>query len=158
MAGGLVDSGMVAAQILDHLGTSLWYHTRGGLIDLVLAVWRAGSPRRSPYHLKRHTTFAGISHVGIQAITSAKMLVREPESRQKLDALIQGSGWAPADKQRVQGKLRHMAQPAYRLLVVIAIIGERRNPAVASCPCYRGWRWLPLSVTFGTSASTLNSC
>jgi uncharacterized protein (TIGR04141 family) len=84
------------------------------------------------HHVKRHTTATGISHVGIQAIASAKVLVREPESRRKLAALIQDGAWATADKQRVQQNLHRMAQSAYRLPVVIAIVGEWRNPTVAS--------------------------
>jgi uncharacterized protein (TIGR04141 family) len=83
-------------------------------------------------HVKRHTTATGISHLANQAITSATVLLREKESRQKLVGLIQESIWASDDKRRVKGKVERIPRSAARLPVTLAIVGEWKNPSVKS--------------------------
>ena len=83
-------------------------------------------------HVKRHTTATGISHLANQAITSATVLLREKESRQKLVGLIQEGIWASDDKRRVKGKVERIPRSAARLPVTLAIVGEWKNPSVKS--------------------------
>ena len=83
-------------------------------------------------HVKRYSGATGISHLANQGVTSATALLRRPESRDKLCALIQQGTWDPADKQHVQEELDRMATTPYRLPVVLAIVGEWQHPTVKS--------------------------
>jgi uncharacterized protein (TIGR04141 family) len=84
------------------------------------------------YHVKRHSTAAGISHLTHQALASATVLLHEPESRQKLCALVDQSSWDEADRRRLQEAVQQLAMPGPRLRIVLAIIGEWYWPTVAS--------------------------
>jgi uncharacterized protein (TIGR04141 family) len=87
-------------------------------------------PDGTLYHVKRHSSATGISHLANQGIASATVLLRKPESREKLGALIQQRTWDPAAKQHVQDELGRMATSAFRLPVVLAIVGEWQNPTI----------------------------
>jgi uncharacterized protein (TIGR04141 family) len=84
------------------------------------------------YHVKRHSTAAGISHLTHQALASATVLLHEPESRRKLCALVDQSSWDEAERRRLQDVVQQLAMPGRRLPIVLAIIGEWRRPTVAS--------------------------
>ncbi len=80
-------------------------------------------------HLKRHTSATGISHLANQAISSATVLLRRPESRAKMRRLIDQSTW-DGDKDRIKSQIDQMPTSVVRLPVVLAIIGEWSSPAI----------------------------
>ena len=80
-------------------------------------------------HVKRHTSATGISHLANQAISSATVLLRRPESRAKMHTLIDQSTW-DGDKERIKGQIDQMPTSVERLPVVLAIIGEWSSPAI----------------------------
>jgi uncharacterized protein (TIGR04141 family) len=82
------------------------------------------------YHVKRHTSATGISHLVNQGIASATALLRRPESRDKLSALVQHRDWDEHAKRRLQEELEQMATSAHRLPVTFAIIGVWQNPTI----------------------------
>jgi len=81
-------------------------------------------------HVKRHTSATGISHLANQAISSATVLLRRPESRAKMRTLIDQSMW-DGDKERIKSQVDQMPTSVVRLPVVLAIIGEWSSPADA---------------------------
>ncbi len=81
-------------------------------------------------HVKRQSSATGISHLANQGIASATVLLRRPESRDKLRSLVQQGTWDPAAKQHVQEELDRMATSPFRLPVVLAIVGEWQNPTI----------------------------
>jgi uncharacterized protein (TIGR04141 family) len=82
------------------------------------------------YHVKRHTSATGTSHLVIQAVASATTLLHEKESRGKLSALIDSNAWDHNAKERVKDDLQAMAGTAHRLPVTLAIVGEWRQPTI----------------------------
>jgi uncharacterized protein (TIGR04141 family) len=82
------------------------------------------------YHVKRHTSATGTSHLVIQAVASATALLREKESRGKLSALIDSKDWDDHVKERVKDDIHAMAGPAQRLPVTLAIVGEWQRPTI----------------------------
>lgn len=82
------------------------------------------------YFVKRHTSATGISHLAVQAVSSATALVREAEARGKLNALIENGTWDDTAKQVVQDDLQRTVGSGYRLPVTLVIVGEWRNPTI----------------------------
>ena len=78
-------------------------------------------------HVKRHAAATGISHLANQGVTAATVLLRKPESRDKLAALIEQGSWDADGKRDVQELLNRMAGSNVRLPVTFAIIGEWRR-------------------------------
>jgi uncharacterized protein (TIGR04141 family) len=86
----------------------------------------------SLYHVKRHTNATGISHVVSQAVASATVLLREPQSQDKLAGLIDAGPWDETAKGAVKDALRRMPGTASRVPVNIVIVGEWTNPTITS--------------------------
>ncbi len=78
-------------------------------------------------HVKRHAAATGISHLANQGVTAATVLLRRPESRDKLAALIEQGSWDADGKREVQELLNRIAGSNARLPVTFAIIGEWRR-------------------------------
>jgi uncharacterized protein (TIGR04141 family) len=71
-----------------------------------------------------------MSHLAVQAVSSATALVREPEARGKLSALIENGTWDDNAKQRAQDDLGRIVGSGYRLPITLVIVGEWRNPTI----------------------------
>ena len=84
----------------------------------------------SLFHVKRHSTATGISHLSNQAVSSATLLLREVSSRAKLKDLIQKSPWAVKDKNKVQRLVDQIQTKNWRPKVVFVIVGEWENPSI----------------------------
>lgn len=82
------------------------------------------------YFVKRHTSAPGMSHLAVQAVSSATALWREPGARGKLGALIEDGAWDDVAKKRVQDDLQRIVGSAYRLPVTLVIVGEWQNPTI----------------------------
>jgi uncharacterized protein (TIGR04141 family) len=84
----------------------------------------------SLFHVKRHSTATGISHLSNQAVSSATLLVREASSRAKLKDLIQKGPWVVKEKNKVQRLVDQIPTKNWRPKVVFVIVGEWRNPTI----------------------------
>ena len=78
------------------------------------------APDGSLYHVKRHSNAVGISHVVSQAVASATVLLRRPESQIKLAALIDAGTWGQDAKEDAKATLGRMPGSASRVPVNIA--------------------------------------
>jgi uncharacterized protein (TIGR04141 family) len=90
------------------------------------------APDGSLYHVKRHTNAVGISHIVSQAVGSATVLLRRPESQEKLAALIEAGPWDQAAKDEAKEALGRMPGSASRVPVTIVIVGDWTSPTIKS--------------------------
>ena len=90
------------------------------------------APDGSLYHVKRHTNAAGISHVVSQAVASATVLLRRPESQIKLAALIDAGTWGQDAKDDAKATLSRMPGSASRVPVIIVLVGDWTGPTIKS--------------------------